>query len=225
MVYRLDEKQISFPHPSLADEDGLLAVGGDLSIDRLLLAYEYGIFPWYDEDTPILWYAPLERFVLYPEKIKISKSLQKTVRSGKFHISIDKAFAEVIQACATIDRKDQQGTWIVDDMQQAYINLHKAGYAHSIEVWQDNNLVGGLYGVQVGRVFCGESMFSRVSDASKVALVHLAQDFGLSMIDCQIPSEHLQRMGAELISQEKYLLDLAYQEIKPYGFQRTLQPL
>ncbi len=225
MVYRLDEKQISFPHPSLADEDGLLAVGGDLSIDRLLLAYEYGIFPWYDEDTPILWYAPLERFVLYPEKIKISKSLQKTVSSGKFHISVDKAFADVIQACATIDRKDQQGTWIVDDMQQAYIDLHKAGFAHSIEVWQDNNLVGGLYGVQVGRVFCGESMFSRVSDASKVALVHLAQDFGLSMIDCQIPSEHLQRMGAELISQEKYLLDLAHQEIKPYGFQRTLQPL
>lgn len=225
MIYRLDEKQISFPHPSLADEDGLLAVGGDLSIDRLLLAYEYGIFPWYDEDTPILWYAPLERFVLYPEKIKISKSLQKTVSSGKFHISVDKAFADMIQACATIDRKDQQGTWIVDDMQQAYINLHKAGYAHSIEVWQDNNLVGGLYGVQVGRVFCGESMFSRVSDASKVTLVHLAQDFGLSMIDCQIPSEHLQRMGAELISQEKYLLDLAHQEIKPYGFQRTLQPL
>ncbi len=222
MIYRLDEKQISFPHPSLADEDGLLAVGGDLSIDRLMLAYEYGIFPWYDEDTPILWYAPLERFVLYPEKIKISKSLQKIVRSGKFRITVDKAFAEVIQACATIDRKDQQGTWIVDDMQQAYIDLHKAGYAHSIEVWQDNKLVGGLYGVQVGRVFCGESMFSRVSDASKVALVHLAQDFGLSMIDCQIPSEHLQRMGAELISQEKYLLDLAHQDIMPYGFQRTL---
>lgn len=222
MIYRLDEKQISFPHPSLANEDGLLAVGGDLSIDRLLLAYEYGIFPWYDEDTPILWYAPLERFVLYPEKIKISKSLQKTVRSGKFRITVDTAFAEVIQACATMDRKDQQGTWIVDDMQQAYINLHKAGHAHSIEVWQDNKLIGGLYGVQVGRVFCGESMFSRVSDASKVALVHLAQDFGLSMIDCQVPSQHLQRMGAELISQEKYLLDLAHQDIKPYGFQRTL---
>lgn len=222
MIYRLDEKQISFPHPSLSDEDGLLAVGGDLSIDRLLLAYEYGILPWYDEDTPILWYAPFERFVLYPEKIKISKSLQKTVRSGKFRITVDTAFAEVIQACATVDRKDQQGTWIVDDMQQAYINLHKAGYAHSIEVWQDNKLVGGLYGVQVGRVFCGESMFSRVSDASKVALVHLAQDFGLSMIDCQVPSQHLQRMGAELISQEKYLLDLAHQDIKPYGFQRTL---
>ncbi|MCT1529565.1 leucyl/phenylalanyl-tRNA--protein transferase [Sphingobacterium daejeonense] len=212
MYYLLDENELVFPHPSLADEDGLLAVGGDLSIERLLLAYENGIFPWYNEDSPILWYAPLERFVLSPAKIRISKSLKQVLRSNKFQVTIDKDFSSVIKNCAVISRKDQDGTWIVSDMQEAYNRLHKAGYAHSVEVWQGEELVGGLYGVQVGKVFCGESMFSKVSNASKIALVHLAKNFGLSLIDCQIPSDHLRKMGAELIPQEEYLSILHAQQ-------------
>lgn len=221
MYYLLDESELVFPHPSLADEDGLLAVGGDLSIERLLLAYENGIFPWYNEDSPILWYAPLERFVLSPAKIRISKSLKQVLRSNKFQVTIDKDFSSVIKNCAVISRKDQDGTWIVSDMQEAYNRLHKAGYAHSVEVWQGEELVGGLYGVQVGKVFCGESMFSKVSNASKIALVHLAKNFGLSLIDCQIPSDHLRKMGAELIPQEEYLSILHAQQSLPYDFQRT----
>ncbi|VTP89817.1 leucyl/phenylalanyl-tRNA--protein transferase [Sphingobacterium daejeonense] len=221
MYYLLDESELVFPHPSLADEDGLLAVGGDLSIERLLLAYENGIFPWYNEDSPILWYAPLERFVLSPAKIRISKSLKQVLRSNKFQVTIDKDFSSVIKNCAVISRKDQDGTWIVSDMQDAYNRLHEAGYAHSVEVWQGEELVGGLYGVQIGKVFCGESMFSKVSNASKIALVHLAKNFGLSLIDCQIPSEHLTKMGAELIPQEEYLSILHTQQSIPYDFQRT----
>ncbi|WP_099371934.1 leucyl/phenylalanyl-tRNA--protein transferase [Sphingobacterium sp. 1.A.5] len=221
MYYLLDENELVFPHPSLADEDGLLAVGGDLSIERLLLAYENGIFPWYNEDSPILWYAPLERFVLSPAKIRISKSLKQVLRSNKFQVTIDKDFSSVIKNCAVISRKDQDGTWIVSDMQDAYNRLHEAGYAHSVEVWQGEELVGGLYGVQIGKVFCGESMFSKVSNASKIALVHLAKNFGLSLIDCQIPSEHLTKMGAELIPQEEYLSILHTQQSIPYDFQRT----
>lgn len=220
MVYLLDEKELVFPHPSLADEDGLLAVGGDLSIDRLMLAYENGIFPWYNEDSPILWYAPLERFVLSPPKMKISKSLQQVLKTGKFEVTYDRNFPEVIRSCADISRKDQDGTWIVADMQEAYIELHRAGYAHSIEVWENNLLVGGLYGVQVGKVFCGESMFSKASNASKIALVFLAKNFGLELIDCQIPSEHLAKLGAEIIPQKDYLLILKNQETRPYEFQR-----
>ena len=221
MYYLLDESELVFPHPSLADEDGLLAVGGDLSIERLLLAYENGIFPWYNEDSPILWYAPLERFVLSPAKIRISKSLKQVLRSNIFQVTIDKDFSSVIKNCAMISRKDQDGTWIVSDMQDAYKSLHEAGYAHSVEVWQGEELVGGLYGVQIGKVFCGESMFSKVSNASKIALVHLAKNFGLSLIDCQIPSEHLTKMGAELIPQEEYLSILHTQQSIPYDFQRT----
>lgn len=220
MVYLLDEKELVFPHPSLADEDGLLAVGGDLSIDRLMLAYENGIFPWYNEDSPILWYAPLERFVLSPPKMKISKSLQQVLKTGKFEVTYDRNFPEVIRCCADISRKDQDGTWIVADMQEAYIELHRSGYAHSIEVWENNLLVGGLYGVQVGKVFCGESMFSKASNASKIALVFLAKNFGLELIDCQIPSEHLAKLGAEIIPQKDYLLILKNQETRPYEFQR-----
>ncbi len=220
MIYLLDEKELVFPHPSLADEDGLLAVGGDLSIDRLMLAYENGIFPWYNEDSPILWYAPLERFVLSPPKMKISKSLQQVLKTGKFEVTYDRNFPEVIRSCADISRKDQDGTWIVADMQEAYIELHRAGYAHSIEVWENNLLVGGLYGVQVGKVFCGESMFSKASNASKIALVFLAKNFGLELIDCQIPSEHLAKLGAEIIPQKDYLLILKNQETRPYEFQR-----
>jgi len=222
MLYLLDENELVFPHPSLADEDGLLAVGGDLSIDRLMLAYENGIFPWYNEDSPILWYAPLERFVLAAEKLKLSKSLKQVLKSKKFRVTFDQDFAAVIRNCAAMPRKDQDGTWIVADMQEAYIRLHQAGYAHSIEVWQEDVLVGGLYGVKVGKVFCGESMFSKVSNASKVALVYLSNNFGLSLIDCQIPSEHLSKMGAELISQEDYLSILHTQETLPNDFQKSL---
>ena len=222
MIFQLDENELVFPHPSLADEDGLLAVGGDLRTERLLLAYENAIFPWYSEDTPILWYAPHDRFVLYPQRLKISKSMQQVLRSRKFRVSCDTAFDRVIQYCASVLRKDQDGTWIVDDMQQAYSKLHREGFAHSIEVWQGEELVGGLYGVQVGKVFCGESMFALVSNASKVALIFLAQRFGLELIDCQIPSEHLERMGAETISQKEYLHILEQQENQPYAFQASL---
>ncbi len=222
MIFQLDENELVFPHPSLADEDGLLAVGGDLRTERLLLAYENAIFPWYSEDTPILWYAPHDRFVLYPQRLKITKSMQQVLRSRKFRVSCDTAFDRVIQYCASVSRKDQDGTWIVDDMQQAYSKLHREGFAHSIEVWQGEELVGGLYGVQVGKVFCGESMFSLVSNASKVALIFLAQRFGLELIDCQIPSEHLERMGAETISQKEYLHILEQQENQPYAFQASL---
>lgn len=222
MPYLLDENKLVFPHPSLADEDGLLAIGADLQLERLLLAYENGIFPWYNEENPILWFAPLERFVLVPNKIKLSKSMKQIMKSNKFKITIDQDFKSVIENCASMPRKDQDGTWIIADMQEAYIQLHEAGYAHSIEVWQDQKLVGGLYGVQVGKVFCGESMFSKVSNASKIALIYLAQNFGLSLIDCQIPSDHLSSMGAETISQSEYLTILHNQEILPYEFQRTL---
>lgn len=222
MPYLLDENKLVFPHPSLADEDGLLAIGADLQLERLLLAYENGIFPWYNEENPILWFAPLERFVLVPNKIKLSKSMKQIMKSNKFKVTIDQDFKSVIENCAAMPRKDQEGTWIIADMQEAYIRLHEAGYAHSIEVWQDQELVGGLYGVQVGKVFCGESMFSKVSNASKIALIYLAKNFGLSLIDCQIPSDHLSSMGAETISQSEYLTILHNQEILPYEFQRTL---
>lgn len=222
MPYLLDENKLVFPHPSLADEDGLLAIGADLQLERLLLAYENGIFPWYNEENPILWFAPLERFVLVPNKIKLSKSMKQIMKSNKFKVTIDQDFKSVIENCASMPRKDQDGTWIIADMQEAYIRLHEAGYAHSIEVWQDQKLVGGLYGVQVGKIFCGESMFSKVSNASKIALIYLAQNFGLSLIDCQIPSDHLSSMGAETISQSEYLTILHNQEILPYEFQRTL---
>jgi len=222
MPYLLDEKELVFPHPSLADEDGLLAVGGDLQIDRLMLAYENGIFPWYNEESPILWYAPLERFVLFPKKLKVSKSLRQILKSNRFKITLDESFEQVILNCANMPRKDQDGTWIVADMQNAYTQLHQAGYAHSIEVWMEGELIGGLYGVQVGKVFCGESMFSKVSNASKVALVYLATNFDFSLIDCQIPSEHLRKMGAQIITQKDYLTILQTQDAIPYDFQRTL---
>jgi len=222
MPYLLDANRLVFPHPSRADEDGLLAIGGDLSIDRLMLAYENGIFPWYNEDSPILWYAPLERFVLRPSEMKVSKSLKQVIRSNRFKVSFNMDFKAVIETCADIPRKDQDGTWIVSDMQKAYLQLHEAGYAHSVEVWQDETLVGGLYGVKIGHVFCGESMFSLVPNASKVALFHLAKNFGLELIDCQIPSDHLRKMGAEMISQQEYLSILDEQEILPYDFEGTL---
>ncbi len=204
MIFRLDERLI-FPKPDLAEPDGLLAVGGDLSTERLLLAYQNGIFPWYSDDTPILWYSPHERFVLFPDELKISKSMRQVLRSGKLRVSVDTCFSDVITACSTASREGQDGTWIVPDMISAYNRLHAEGYAHSIEVWQENDLVGGLYGVHVGGVFCGESMFSRVSNASKTALIYLCNTGLYKLIDCQVHTSHLESMGARMISREQYM--------------------
>ncbi|WPU94645.1 leucyl/phenylalanyl-tRNA--protein transferase [Mucilaginibacter sabulilitoris] len=204
MIFRLD-KRLLFPEPGLAEPDGLLAVGGDLSTQRLLLAYQNGIFPWYSDDTPILWYSPHERFVLYPQELKISKSMRQVLRSGKFNVTANTCFNEVIMACSTVPREGQDGTWITADMKAAYNQLHAEGYAHSVEIWQDKELVGGIYGVQVGHVFCGESMFSRVSNASKTALIHLCKSKQFELIDCQVHTEHLESMGARMISREQYM--------------------
>jgi leucyl/phenylalanyl-tRNA--protein transferase len=204
MIFRLDEELI-FPKPDLAEPDGLLAVGGDLSTQRLLLAYQNGIFPWYSDDTPILWYSPHERFVLYPDELKISKSMRQVLRSGKLKVTVDTCFNDIITACSTSPREGQDGTWIVPDMIAAYNRLHNEGYVHSVEVWEDGELVGGLYGVQVGRVFCGESMFSRVSNASKTALIYLCNTGLYQLIDCQVHTDHLESMGAKMISREQYM--------------------
>lgn len=204
MIFRLDDRLL-FPDPALAEPDGLLGVGGDLSTERLLLAYQNGIFPWYGDDTPILWYSPHERFVLFPGELKISKSMQQLLGSDKFRVTTDTCFEEVITACSSIPRKGQDGTWITEDMKAAYIELHKEDFAHSVEVWEQNNLVGGLYGVKLGSVFCGESMFSLVSNASKIALIHLCQSGLYRLIDCQVHTAHLASLGAKLISREEYI--------------------
>lgn len=205
MIFQLSANNLWFPAPELADADGLLAVGGDLSAQRLLLAYRNGIFPWYSEDDPILWYAPQKRFVLFPEKLKVSSSMLKVLRTGKFQITYNQAFSEVINACAKVSRKGQEGTWISKEMKQAYIHLYDLGYAQSVEVWENNILVGGLYGVQINHVFCGESMFSNVSNASKAALITLCQQKNFKLIDCQVYTSHLESMGAGFISLDEYL--------------------
>ena len=204
MIFRLDERLL-FPNPTLAEDDGLLAVGGDLSTERLLLAYQNGIFPWYRDDEPILWFSPHERFVIYPGELVVSKSMRKVLNSGQFKITLNQCFADVIAACAKAPRPGQDGTWITADMQQAYISLNQKGYAHSVEVWQDDELVGGLYGVEVGKVFCGESMFSKVSNASKTALIYLCNSGRYNLIDCQVYTPHLESMGARMISREEYI--------------------
>lgn len=203
MFYQLDD-ELWFPNPELADVDGLLAVGGDLTIERLLLAYNHGIFPWYSEQTPILWYSPHQRFVIYPDRIKVTKSMAKVMKSDSFRFSFNQCFAEVIENCATINRGEEHGTWITAEMKQAYIALHVAGYAHSVEVWQGENLVGGLYGVVINSVFCGESMFSKASNASKAAMIHLCKTGKFNLIDCQLHNDHLGSLGGEFISRELY---------------------
>lgn len=205
MVFELDSSTLEFPHPSYAEKDGLLAIGGDLKPDRLLLAYSNGIFPWFSEDTPILWYAPDPRFVIYPEAIKVSKSMASIIRKNTFSISMDRCFKEVIQSCASINRNDQEGTWITRDMMQAYTTLFEMGYAHSIEVWKGEALVGGLYGVLINGVFCGESMFSKEANASKTALIYLAKEIDIQLIDCQFHTPHLASMGGEYLSLSDYL--------------------
>jgi leucyl/phenylalanyl-tRNA--protein transferase len=205
MLFRLPNDIIAFPNPVLADDDGLLAIGGDLSAERLKLAYASGIFPWYSDDDPILWYSPPMRCVLFPDKINISKSMQRLLRHEVFSITVNKAFASVISNCAAIDRPGQDGTWINNDMQEAYIELHRKGIAKSIEIWKGEQLAGGLYGVEVNHVFCGESMFSNCANASKVALIALCTQMNYRLIDCQIPNPHLMSMGAEMMDRNVYL--------------------
>jgi len=205
MFYQLSDTEIWFPKPELAEKDGLLAVGGDLSPDRLMLAYHNGIFPWYSDDTPILWYSPHQRFVLFPNKLKVSSSMRKVLQNGQFDITFDQAFSDVIQSCSHISREGEPGTWITAEMQKAYIILHKLGYAHSVEVWEDDTLVGGLYGVIVNNIFCGESMFSKVSNASKASLIWLCKNRAFLIIDCQVHTNHLESLGAEFIPRNEYL--------------------
>ena len=209
-VFALSDR-LSFPPPHLAIKEGLLAVGGDLSVDRLLLAYRSGIFPWYSEGEPILWWSPDPRLVLYPDELRISRSLRKVIKRKRFHITFDQDFEAVITGCAEARRSYGEGTWITDDMKFAYIELHRRGYARSAEAWQDGKLVGGLYGVAMGRAFFGESMFSRVSNASKAAFVTLVETLrknGFTLIDCQLKTDHLIRFGAREISRKIFLEQL-----------------
>ncbi len=205
-VYLLNE-EIVFPSPSEANEDGLLAVGGDLTVDRLLEAYRHGIFPWYDE-PPILWWCPDPRLVLEPGELKISRSLRAKVRKGVFEVRVDTAFRQVIGACASVTRSHEDGTWITWEVQEAYSALYDLGYAHSFESWSDGELVGGLYGVCLGRCFFGESMFSTRTDASKVALVGLVEELKarqIELIDCQVRTEHLRSLGAKELPRDVFL--------------------
>lgn len=206
-VYRLISEPI-FPPPSYAEPDGLLAVGGDLTPERLLLAYSSGIFPWFNEGDPILWWSPDPRFIIEPSELKVSRSLEKTLKKGKFDITYDRAFREVIEGCAEARVKDGPGTWITDEMMDVYCRLHEMGYAHSVESWYEGELAGGLYGVLLGRCFFGESMFHTVTDASKVAFVSLVrrlQESNFELIDCQMPSDHLKSLGASGIKREVFL--------------------
>jgi len=199
-------KNLQFPEVNIATNDGLVAVGGDLSVDRLLLAYKEGIFPWFEDDEPILWWSPDPRFVLFPNKLKVSKSSKQILRSKKFQVTYNKDFKSVIEACALVKRHGQSSTWITNKMIDAYIRLHEAGYALSVEVWENNTLVGGLYGVDVGNgIFCGESMFAKASNASKIGFISLIQQSNYKLIDCQIYTSHLESLGAENISREAFL--------------------
>ncbi|NOZ53037.1 MAG: leucyl/phenylalanyl-tRNA--protein transferase [Gammaproteobacteria bacterium] len=207
-----NNQDIAFPDTSLAltEPDGLLAIGGDLSPKRLLTAYSNGIFPWYNEGEPILWWSPNPRAVLFPTQLKISRSLRKTLAKNNVTITIDNTFKEVVNACGE-PRKNQPGTWITPDMRTAYYTMHKLGHAHSIECWHNNQLVGGLYGMSIGQVFFGESMFSRKTDSSKLALVHLVhklQEWGFQLIDCQVRTAHLTSLGAKDIPREQFIQHL-----------------
>ena len=209
-VFLLSER-IAFPPPTLAEKDGLLAVGGDLSQSRLLLAYRLGIFPWFSEGDPILWWSPDPRLVLYPKDIKISKSLMKVIRKGSFRISMDTAFEKVIRECAKVHLKQDEGTWINEQMIEAYCRLHESGYAHSVEAWLGPELAGGLYGVSLGKCFFGESMFTQVSNASKVSLAVLSSYLmtkNFDFIDCQVTTDHLNRLGAKEIPRKSFLRKL-----------------
>jgi leucyl/phenylalanyl-tRNA--protein transferase len=206
-MYLLSDNLI-FPPVDYADKSGILAFGGDLSPQRLILAYKNGIFPWYSEGYPITWYSPDPRMVLFPKEIKISKSMRQFLNKNPFEIRFNNAFADVIHNCKTIKRHGQEGTWITNAMEKSYNELHKLGWAKSVEVYQNNELVGGLYGIDLGTVFCGESMFSKVSNASKVAFIWLANylaDKEYKLIDCQVYNEHLESLGALEIPRKEFL--------------------
>jgi len=205
-----EDNNYIFPPPdkALTEPDGLLAIGGDLSPERIIIAYLNGIFPWYSPGQPILWWSPNPRAVLFPQKLHVSRSLAKIIRKKEFITTIDQAFEQVIEACAQTPRHNQDGTWITDEMQQAYLKLHQLGIAHSAECWKNGQLVGGLYGIALGKVFFGESMFSWQSNASKVAFVHLLDELkkrNYALIDCQVTTDHLLSLGAEEIPREHFL--------------------
>lgn len=211
----LSEK-LEFPSYDSTTKDGIIALGGDLSPERLMYAYQHGIFPWYSENEPIVWYCPTKRMVLFPNDLKVSKSMKSILKRKKYIITENEAFEEVIFQCKTIARKEGYGTWITNEMEKAYIKLHKKGIAKSIEVWltntdfNENNkdkkvLVGGLYGLKIGDVFCGESMFTKVSNASKIAFIHLVQSNLYKLIDCQVYNDHLKTLGAKEIMRDKFL--------------------
>ena len=214
-IFSLSEKLL-FPPPWLARPDGLLCMGGDLSVQRILLAYKNGIFPWFAENEPILWWSPDPRLVLFPGNIRISKSLQKKIRKKVFDITINCAFEQTIRSCAKPRKKEHTGTWLVEEMREAYIRLHHLGFAHSVETWKEGRLVGGLYGISLGGVFFGESMFSFHSDASKVALAALTchlKKHKYDLIDCQVKTDHLMSMGATEIPRKHYL-DILHKSVK-----------
>jgi leucyl/phenylalanyl-tRNA---protein transferase len=216
-------KELYFPPVEMASAEGIVAIGGDLSPERLVLAYNSGIFPWFDDDEPILWWSPPERMVLFFEDIKISKSMRNIINQKKFNVTFNTAFRDVILNCKKISRKDQPGTWITDNMAEAYFKLHELGIAKSVEVWENGALVGGLYGVDLGHVFCGESMFSKVSNASKIAFIALAKQLEMAnyhLLDCQVYNDHLASLGCVEIDRDDFLkvLNLA-------KFLHTILPL
>ncbi len=206
MVVIFLDQNIEFPELSMTTKEGLLAIGGDLSVERLLLAYKSGIFPWFELNEPILWWSPDPRFVLFPEELIVSKSMRKLLRDKAFEVTFDKCCDLVIQACASIERSGQRSSWITASMIQAYLKLHNMGYVKSVEVWVNNDLVGGLYGVDLGNgVFCGESMFSKVSNASKYGFISLIEESKYKLIDCQVYTSHMESMGARSIPRDEFL--------------------
>lgn len=197
-----------FPDPNLADNEGLVAVGGELSPEWLLQAYSIGLFPWFNEDDPILWWSPNPRMILYPNKFKVSKSFRNTLNQNKLTVTFNKCFKDVIENCGTVERNGQAGTWLTKDMKEAYNTMHELGWAHSVEVWLANELVGGLYGLAIGKVFFGESMFSKVSNASKVGLYSLCEtlkNLEFEFIDCQVYTSHLESLGAQELARKDFL--------------------
>ena len=206
-MVRLGDDHI-FPSPRSANEHGVVAYGGDLNPNRIIQAYKQGIFPWFESDDNLLWWSPNPRMILYPEKIKISKSLKSVIKKNIFKVTFNKDFEEVIESCSNIKRLGQKGTWITSGLKESFLQLHEKGLAMSVEVWKDSKIVGGLYGLDLGNVFCGESMFSKSSNASKVALLNLSSELrknNYKFIDCQIPTEHLKSMGGEEVSRDDFL--------------------
>lgn len=210
-MYRLTDALL-FPSPEQASDEGIVAVGGDLKPERVMLAYRKGIFPWFESDDFLLWWSPDPRMVLFPDQVKISKSMRAVLRKKQFEVTFNKAFDSVVEACAKVKRFGQNGTWITPGLMEVYSTLHTQGHAHSVEVWEEGVLVGGLYGIDLGTVFCGESMFSKANNASKVALISLAKELKKNkykLIDCQVPTQHLASMGAESIPRTEFLTYLS----------------